>query len=431
MVPKVTSSGRSFKGAARYYLHDKQADTSERVAFVETMNLPTDDPRRAVAHMIDTAAHANELKKTAGLKGGRPLQKPVYTFALTWHPSESPTAQEQLEAARESLKALGMEDRQAVIIAHKDMDHPHVHVMVNRVCPNTGRAAANSNDHLKLSQWAEDYERRRGREFCPERSKNNARRRAGEWRKDRSDSRPAWTAWKKAQTKELWGEHRAQSADLQDSRKGQYDALWQQRRERMATRRVEIKALYRPIWRDVFKRQEKALKDFDAGLHKRIGFALSRGKGKALGFVQAVFAAGDLRRDFIHEQEAERVEIAKQQVQTIKDAGREVTKAYKYDRDSLKAAYSAEDHARRDATKAKTRKIWQAPEQTTQPDFDQSTDRRKPENKVRRNSLDAFFAGDQEAGKNAREDQKEQTTNDRARKRRRNRKDGDRNFTPD
>ena len=54
MVPKVTSAGRSFKGAARYYLHDKQADTSERVAFVETVNLPTNDPRRAVAHMVDT-----------------------------------------------------------------------------------------------------------------------------------------------------------------------------------------------------------------------------------------------------------------------------------------------------------------------------------------------------------------------------------------
>jgi|TARA_B100001765_G_scaffold202347_1_gene156270 hypothetical protein len=364
MVPKVTSAGRSFKSAARYYLHDKKADTSDRVAFVETINLPTDDPRRAVAHMIDTATHADELKKAAGIKGGRPLQKPVYTFALTWHPS-------------------------------------------------------NSNDHLKLSQWAEDYERRRGHEFCPERSKNNAKRRGGEWRKDHSDSRPVWMAWKKAQTKELWEEHRAQSANLRASRKGQYNALWHQRGERMATRRAEIKSLYRPIWRNVFKRQEKALNDFDAGLHKRIGFALSRGKGKALGVVQAVFAAGDLRRDFIREQEAERAEIAEHQGRTIRDAGREVTKAYKYDRDSLRAAHRVEDQARYDATKAKAREIWQVPEQTTQADFDQTADRRRPENKTEREGLEQAPEPEKKrARRSAREIMGEQRNRSRSRSRR-------------
>ena len=156
----------------------------------------------------------------------------------------------------------------------------------------------------------------------------------------------------------------------------------------MASRRAEIKSLYRPIWRDVFKRQEKALKDFDAGLHKRIWFALSRGKGKVLGVVQAVFAAGDLRRDFIREQEAERAEIAEQQCQTIRDAGREVTKAYKYDRDGLKAAHRVEDQVRYDATTAKAREIWQAPEQTTQAGFDQAADRRRPENKTERERLE-------------------------------------------
>ena len=51
-----TTSGRSFKGAALYVLHDKgKAKTSDRVAFVETVNLPTDNPSRAVAHMVDTA----------------------------------------------------------------------------------------------------------------------------------------------------------------------------------------------------------------------------------------------------------------------------------------------------------------------------------------------------------------------------------------
>ena len=139
MVPRVAKAGRSFKGAALYYLHDKGAKTTERVAFVETANLPpTNDPDIAIEHMVDTAQNAAALKKAAGIKGGRPLEKPVYAFSVAWHPSETPSKAEQLEAAQEAVKRLGLANHQAVFIGHTDTDHPHVHVLVNRVCPETG-----------------------------------------------------------------------------------------------------------------------------------------------------------------------------------------------------------------------------------------------------------------------------------------------------
>jgi hypothetical protein len=53
MVPAITAGGRSFRGAALYYLHDKRQPgeaerlTTDRVAWVETLNLPTGDPERA------------------------------------------------------------------------------------------------------------------------------------------------------------------------------------------------------------------------------------------------------------------------------------------------------------------------------------------------------------------------------------------------
>ena len=61
-----------------------------------------------------------------------------------------------VEAARESLKALGVEDRQALIVSHNDEPHPHVHVIVNRVSMEDGRAANMRGDHLRLSRWAEE-----------------------------------------------------------------------------------------------------------------------------------------------------------------------------------------------------------------------------------------------------------------------------------
>ncbi|KIT14717.1 relaxase/mobilization nuclease domain-containing protein [Jannaschia aquimarina] len=388
MVPKVTSAGRSFKGAARYYLHDKKAATAERVAFAETLNLPTDDAQRAVAHMVDTATHAERLKLAAGIKGGRPLQKPVYTFALTWHPDEAPTRAEQMEAVRESLDVLGMADRQAVVVSHNDTGHPHVHVMVNRICPETGRAASNSKDHLKLSRWAEDYERRRGRIHCAKRVENNKARQAGQWRKDQSATRRDWQAWKKAQTAALWDEHRATTAELKDTRKGQYDALWRQKGERIETRRLELKALYRPIWRDMFKRQRWELRDFDSGMHKRIGFALSQPHRKPLDVLRAIVGGGSLRKRFIASQEAEKRTIGIEQRRKSEDAAREVTKAWQYDRDKLRDMHKVEDQARYKATKAESKRIWEQRPEPTQ-DMDQAGDRRRPENRSTRQAVDA------------------------------------------
>ena len=82
-------------------------------------------------------------------------------------------------AAEETLKALGLERHQALIVAHRDKDHPHLHVIANRVNPETGKAAKLGNDRLKLSRWAERWERERGQVKCPERAKNNAERAKG------------------------------------------------------------------------------------------------------------------------------------------------------------------------------------------------------------------------------------------------------------
>jgi len=66
MTPKVVR-GRSFKGVGQYLLHDKEATSSERVTFTETLNLPTDNARSAIANMIDTATHADDIKRRAGV----------------------------------------------------------------------------------------------------------------------------------------------------------------------------------------------------------------------------------------------------------------------------------------------------------------------------------------------------------------------------
>ncbi|MGI9487639.1 MAG: relaxase/mobilization nuclease domain-containing protein, partial [Geminicoccaceae bacterium] len=192
MLGKIVS-GSSFKGAALYHLHDKRLEgekvrlTDDRVAWTETMNLRTSDPEKAWRIMVATAENQASLKKTAGMKmTGRKLTKPVYTYSLAWHPEQKPSQAEMLGAAKDTLKALGMEEHQALIVCHNDTAHPHVHVILNRVHPETGLAAKTSQDRLKLSRWAEAYERAGGKIYCEERVINNVRRDQGEFVKAES-----------------------------------------------------------------------------------------------------------------------------------------------------------------------------------------------------------------------------------------------------
>ena len=68
MIAQIAKRGTSFKGAGLYYLHDKKADTSERVAWTETRNLMTDNPAMGLRVMAATAMDKDRLKADAGIK---------------------------------------------------------------------------------------------------------------------------------------------------------------------------------------------------------------------------------------------------------------------------------------------------------------------------------------------------------------------------
>ena len=186
MVTKMSAPGRSFKGVADYCLHDRwvpgqgHPESAERVEWTETRNLATEHGERAARIMAAPAEASPELKRLAGgAATGRKLEKPVCHYSLNWAKDEKPDRQEMSRAAVESLKALGMERHQALIVSHRD-GQPHVHVIANRVDPESGKAAGLNRSKLKLSKWAERYEREQGKIRCPERERNNRRREAGE-----------------------------------------------------------------------------------------------------------------------------------------------------------------------------------------------------------------------------------------------------------
>lgn len=178
MVPHVAARGSSFKGAGLYYLHDKSARTSERVDWTLTRNVPTNDPEKALKWMAYAAMTAEQIKEAhGGSRVGRKAKgKPVYSYSLSWHKDDNPSREEMQKAAFDTLERLELKDHEAVIVAHRDTDHPHVHVICNLVNPKTGRTHTARMDRIKLSEWAQEHDKHFGREHCPERTKNNLQR---------------------------------------------------------------------------------------------------------------------------------------------------------------------------------------------------------------------------------------------------------------
>ena len=145
MVVKMSAPGRSFGGVADYCLHDRwvvgqgHPESAKRVEWTETRNLATEQGDRAARIMAATAEASPELKRLAGAAAtGRKLEKPVCHYSLNWAKEEKPDRQEMRRAAAASLKALGMERHQALIVSHRD-GQPHVHVIANRVDPESGK----------------------------------------------------------------------------------------------------------------------------------------------------------------------------------------------------------------------------------------------------------------------------------------------------
>lgn len=180
MIPKITTGGKSFQGAFMYYMHDKKADTRDRVAWTQTENMLTTDPDKAWKVMAYTAMEQSRLKEASGQsRAGRKLEKPVFAYSLSWHPEQEPDRKHMLDTARRSLRMMGLDEHEALIVAHQDEPQKHVHVIVNRVHPITGKAGDVRNSKRKFSDFAHEYELEHGKIYCLQREQNQQKREQG------------------------------------------------------------------------------------------------------------------------------------------------------------------------------------------------------------------------------------------------------------
>lgn len=183
MIIRIEKSGGSFRGAGLYYLHDKADDrsldrelkpaTDERVWFTDTRNLLETDPQRALDEMWFTAGEQTVLKRANGIRtSGRACEDPVKTISLSWHKDDQPAPEHMVEAADAFLKHMGWQEHQAVYVAHRDTEHRHIHIILNKVHPETGRTLDDYREQKRGQSWALTYEREQGQVRCDQREIN-------------------------------------------------------------------------------------------------------------------------------------------------------------------------------------------------------------------------------------------------------------------
>jgi hypothetical protein len=133
--------GKGFRGALRYNL--------EKVG-------------KGVAEVLDHAfvevSEKSIMKEIQMIKALRPnLQKFFYHTSINFPPSEDLTNVKMIQVGQDYLKESGFTQHQYIMFRHHDADHPHLHILVNRIGYD-GRVLSDSNDFARCEKVLRDLE---------------------------------------------------------------------------------------------------------------------------------------------------------------------------------------------------------------------------------------------------------------------------------
>lgn len=346
MNPRIASKGTSFKGVMAYLLHDQREKgkeaSSERVDWSYTRNLPTDNPRQATAHMIDLATHAHDLIIANG--GKKPKSgSPVLHFSLGWHPDDKVSDKQMIEASIVSLKKLGMHKHQAIFVKHNDTDHQHLHVVANRVHPETGKMAKLSNDRVKLSKLAQELNKEHGWKESEQRIENNKKRDQGAFIKHKEEAtREQWIE-DKAKRKAFWGKIQTDQKKFSKQELDQRTALFRSKEEQVKNSRALIKDAYKPKWNELYKSQRAEMDEFKEKTQTAFGRAkyilAHREKdferNGLTQYFRMVKSQESMHTKIDKRQQSERSDLSSQVHGQTRDQMKLINKSYKQDRLSL------------------------------------------------------------------------------------------------
>ena len=134
------------------------------------MNYVLGKEQAALLHAEGVLAESNrDIIRSFILQAGMnpDLKKPVGHIALSYSPVDAPklTDGKMIQLAQEYMREMKITDTQYIIVHHQDREHPHVHIVFNRI-DNNGKTISDRNDMYRNEQVCKKLKAKHGLYFA-------------------------------------------------------------------------------------------------------------------------------------------------------------------------------------------------------------------------------------------------------------------------
>ena len=148
MIGKI-KKGSGFKGCVNYVLGKEQA------ALLHAEGVLVESKQDIIR------SFCMQTEMNPGLK------KPVGHIALSYSVVDAPklTDEKMVQLAQEYMREMKITDTQYIIVRHQDREHPHVHIVFNRI-DNNGKTISDSNDMSRNEQVCKKLKEKHGLYFA-------------------------------------------------------------------------------------------------------------------------------------------------------------------------------------------------------------------------------------------------------------------------
>lgn len=147
MMAKIVQ-GRGFKGVLNYVLDKHKAELigADGLRFKN---------RDSVVQSFITQSSLN------------PISKPVAHISLDFSAQDKEilTNQKMVEIAGEYLQKMGYRNTQVLMVRHNDTDHPHLHMVLNRI-DNDGKRISDQNERIRSTKVCKELTVKHGLYFA-------------------------------------------------------------------------------------------------------------------------------------------------------------------------------------------------------------------------------------------------------------------------
>ena len=135
MIAKIPKPGKSFKGCVEYNVLKKDA------AILEALDVRIYN----AAHMVKDFNLQRKMNPALGQAVGH--------ISLSWSTNDLPKLSDEvmLNIAHEYLERMKINNTQLLIVRHFDKDHPHLHIIYNRV-DNSGKTIPDNFQHTRSAK---------------------------------------------------------------------------------------------------------------------------------------------------------------------------------------------------------------------------------------------------------------------------------------